>query len=305
MKYLFLSIGLAASACQPQARTKRAASAEAPVLPVASVAAAPGPVAVSALSPQLRAGLQATDLSSVLQTVRQGSAFSQDGFFGPDHYRIEVAFTDVRRDPARPTVYYLRGQDRYKGTITPFAGTFIIDRFGEQPYFTARDITEMRKRGGVLANYPGFYTASGTFELREDSTRHGAGVFRGRLAVDWFTEKDGSLTLNCRDNTGASQGGLIKYEGTWTNAATHRTYPVVWVQDILAYNAVKDVLKEFNVGERDVVINPKYARLGWNTYWENDEWWATAKHSPAAAQAPSQSLSAAPVAAADSALARQ
>ena len=28
-----------------------------------------------------------------------------------------------------------------------------------------------------------------------------------------------------------------------------------------------------NIGARDAHINPRYARVGWNTYWQNDEWW--------------------------------
>ncbi|MFD2720573.1 hypothetical protein ACFST9_17765 [Hymenobacter monticola] len=285
MKLLLISCaGLLATACHSQSPLQSAAAERLPNAPAAKVAAAsgkaealPGPVAVAALSPQLREELQSSNLASLLQTVHKTEAFAQDGFFGPDHYHIEFAFTEVRRDPARPTVYYLRGKDRYKGIITPFAGTFTVEQFGEQPYFSAREIAAMAKQGGVIANFPGYYSAIGTFELREDSTRRGAGTFRGRLAVDWYKEKDGSLTLNCRGVTGPSQGGLIKYEGTWTNATTRRTYPVVWAQDIFAYNAVQNVLKEFNIGEREVEINPEYAKLGWSNYWENKEWWTDAQ----------------------------
>jgi hypothetical protein len=34
------------------------------------------------------------------------------------------------------------------------------------------------------------------------------------------------------------------------------------------------VMKRFDIGERGSHINPKYARVGWNSFWENKEWWA-------------------------------
>jgi hypothetical protein len=34
------------------------------------------------------------------------------------------------------------------------------------------------------------------------------------------------------------------------------------------------VFKDFMLDERMGQINPKYAKLGWNEFWSNEEWWA-------------------------------
>jgi len=33
------------------------------------------------------------------------------------------------------------------------------------------------------------------------------------------------------------------------------------------------VLTRFGLGDRSGNINRKYARVGWDTYWKNEEWW--------------------------------
>lgn len=281
---LFAPVGLLALACQPQAQHQPAESAQPPVAVVAGAAAEPTkPIAavgvrpIGSLSPDMLGVLRASDLTDLLRTTHDDGGDVLNGFFGPDHYRIAFVVTDVRRDPARPDVYYLQGQDQYKGRVTPFAGTFTIRQFGEQPFYTARELAKSAEENWALTNKPNYYTTTGDFVLREDSSRHGAGVFTGQLALDWHREDYHSPTLECRNDQGFSRGGLIKYEGTWTNYQTQRATPVVWVRDLLTYNAAKEVLADFNVGERGIEVNPKYARLGWNEYWENDEWWADSK----------------------------
>lgn len=66
-------------------------------------------------------------------------------------------------------------------------------------------------------------------------------------------------------------------EGTWTSYVTGQEKPLVCVSDIFSFGG--SVLKNFDVGERGPEINPKYARLGWNEVWENDEWWVEADSS--------------------------
>lgn len=291
MKYLLLSASLLAVACQPQARTEPAKAAPHPASIVGSVAAATpakmatavtGLAPVESLSPKMQQILQDHDLSPLLQTVHSADAHAQNGFFGPDHYRIEMAFTDVRRDPTHPAVYLLRGKDRYKGRVTAFAGTFTVSRFGEQPPSSAAQLAEARQHKYSLPNPPNLYATEGRFELWEDSTQRGAGVFRGKLNIDWRIADDGTLALETRSEQSLSLGGWIKYEGTWTNSAAHRTYAVVWVENIFGYSDQHPVLNEFTIGERDPDFNPKYAKLGWNSYWENKEWWTDSKPKPAA-----------------------
>lgn len=280
--FCMLALAVAGTACQHQAPPTQAA-----VAPTMAVAPANTVSTTSdgKLTPAIRELLQRCDFSPLLQTVDTGAAgyasHVQNGFFGSNHYRIEIVMTEVRRDSAHPAVYYLRGKDRYQGVITPFAGTVTLTHLFSQPRYSARQIAEVKAEfGQELRNEADMYSALGDFELREDKTRRGSGVFRGRLAIDWALQKDGSVELAMRNGQAASQGGEIKYEGRWTSAATHRTHPVVWVENLVSYVESQHVLDEFNIGEREVVINPKYAHLGWNTYWENDEWWADSSDAP-------------------------
>ena len=262
MKYLLLSSCVLMLACQPQARLQLANAARQP-------ARAAGLALVKSLSPELRAELQARDLAPLLQTVNGSTGYAQNGFFGPDHYRIELAFAEVRRDPAHPTHYFLRGKDRYKGRITPFAGTFVMSRFDEQPADTSQH-EALRLQRQVIGS------AEGHFELREETTRLHAGLFQGQLNIDFVASRNGSLFLDTESEKLPSKGGNITYAGTWTDNNTHRMQPVVWVDDIVAYGNANKVLADFAFVERHPYFNPKYARLGWNNYWSNEEWWADA-----------------------------
>ena len=296
MKYLLVSASLLAVACQPQARNEQAKAAPHPASIVGSVAAATpakmatagaGLAPLKSLSPKMQQILQDHDLSSLLQTVGSGEGHAQNGFFVPDHYRIEMAFTEVRRDPARPAVYFLRGKDRYKGRITAFIGTLTVTRFGEQMPNPAAQPTTDKKDYTINAG-PRMYSTEGRFELREESGQRGAGIFSGKVNIDWRIRQDKSVDLYCDTINSPSQQGLIKYEGTWTSATTHGIYPVVWAEDFYSYNAHQNILTDFSVGERGMEVNPKYAKLGWNKYWENDEWWAASKPQAKTAAASSE-----------------
>ncbi|MDO7876745.1 hypothetical protein Q5H93_18515 [Hymenobacter sp. ASUV-10] len=220
--------------------------------------------------------LQNPDFSSLLQTVHSDEAdydnHAQNGFFGPTHYRIEMAMTRVWRDTANPALYHLQGLSRYKKIITPFVGEFTVGQTVEQPLYTAKEIAAQREQGIELRNESALYTTIGSFELREDSTHRGAGVFRGKLAIDWKRGDYGRLETDWRKVNSGSHGGGVWYDGTWTNNKTQQTYPVQWVENF-SYVA-EQVLPEFNIGEREMVINPKYVKLGWPEFWENEEWWA-------------------------------
>ncbi|UOQ71236.1 hypothetical protein [Hymenobacter cellulosilyticus] len=41
-------------------------------------------------------------------------------------------------------------------------------------------------------------------------------------------------------------------------------------------NIADDVMDHFNLWDRGPHINSKYTRVGWSSYWQNDEWWVEA-----------------------------
>lgn len=280
--FWILALTWATAACQHNSPPMHAA-----VHKTASVASASSqkpiskPIALvpkDTLTPEMLAVLQRYDFSPLLQTVHGtdsvAGSHALNGFFGPDHYRIEVVFTRVKRDSVQPTVYHLQGQYRYKSVITPFAGSLTITQLVDQLPYSAARIAMAKKDGYELQNDPNLYSVLGAFELREEAIHRGGSIFSGQFAMDWKIDDNGLLAQGSRDNEGPTQGGGVKFESIRTNEATHRTDSTVWVDNIFAYAGVRHVLQDFLIGERDPDFNPKYAKLGWNSYWENDEWWA-------------------------------
>ncbi len=243
-------------------------------VPAAPVVTAIDTAGFRAMAASIRpSALPSRALAALLQSSATRFPQVQNGFFGPARYRIEMIFTQVQRDSQQSSVYQIQGKSRYKKVITPFSGTITLSQVVEQPNYSPQEIAEIEESpfGLEAKNLPNMYTALGKFELREDSTQHGAGVYRGTVAVDLVVE-DGSIRQQSQTIKTLTQGGGIKYAGTWTNLQTGQTQPVVWVDNILSYHGPQ-VFRDFTVGERDVDFNPKYAKLGWNTYWQNDEWW--------------------------------
>ena len=277
MKQLLSALALAAlaTACQPQTATQ---PPQAQATPAATEPAAitlvnraddsptttsPVPTPVDATSAEL---LKRYNLASVLQTLHDGEpgqTEAMNGFYGPDHYRMEMVLTKVTRDPANFNRYLVEGKDRYKGIVTPLTGTIDLTRV-----WTRQDSVE-KERGKwelVIA-----YAALGSYELREDPTTKGAGVFRGKVAAD-ITPNDKGEMVSAFVSDSPTKNGSITYEGTWTSLVTGQQKAATWVENIMEYQGLK-IMDDLFIGERDPSINPKYAKLGWNKYWENDEWW--------------------------------
>lgn len=208
--------------------------------------------------------LRRYDLSPVLRTLpAEPTSYveTMNGFFGADRYRIELVTTRVQRDPQQPGRYQVWGKNRFKGRVTPFTGTL---------FFTKAAVGTGPSSDWDASNVP-VYTATGTYELREDPTRPGAGTFKGTIAADFTAKASGEISEYYGDKD-LTKGAGVLYDGTWTSAAGE-TKPAVWVANIWSYHGPQ-VFQNFIVGERSQHFNAKYAKLGWNNYWSNDEWWA-------------------------------
>ena len=279
MKQLLAVSALAAlaTACQPQtAATPPQAQAGPAAKPTAvavvnrvgdgSASTSPVPAPVDAKSADI---LQRYDLSRVLQTVQANvpeQSYAMNGFYGPDRYRMELVVTKVVRDPANFNRYFLTGKDRYKGIITPLTGTIDFTRV-----WTRVDSMADGHGGRELTTS---YSAVGHYELREDPTTKGAGVFQGQVAADMALDDKGQM-MQAPTWDSPSKGGGITYDGNWTSITTGQQKAATWVVNLFEYHGPA-IATDFAFGERDPQINPKYAKKGWNKYWENDEWWSNA-----------------------------
>lgn len=203
------------------------------------------------------------DLATLWAMQQRKGAAVYNGFYGPDRYRIEMYFASVTRDSLRPDQLHVTGKSRYKKNITPFSGTITIDSLA------ALRVIQGPEVAGIDPGTGQPYLALGRFTLREDSLA-GAGQFEGKLLMDFSVSREGDLAFEYFLKTPTRFAGFL-FEGEWRSYRTGQAKPVLWADNFFAL--AQGVLKNFNIGERDVEINPAYRHLGWDTYWSEEEWW--------------------------------
>lgn len=189
-----------------------------------------------------------------------------NGFFGPDHYRIELVLLDISRDAADPLLYHIYGKDRYKKQVRAFRGAIRLQRL--RPVAIQSFIEELQ---GEFAR---FYTAQGEFLFQEFGAA-GAGTFSGAIGVDFQQKADSSLAVTYfwgDEHKQYANGDQRYLKGQWV--APHLASPKALLAGVTPESIVPAVLPDFNIGERGFKLNPKYAKLGWDDYWKNEEWWA-------------------------------
>ncbi|GAB3658207.1 hypothetical protein GCM10027594_29690 [Hymenobacter agri] len=219
------------------------------------------------------------NLAPLLQTVKGGQYdYALNGFLGSDRYRTEVVITAAHQNRHNPRAYTLRGLTRTKRLIRPIQGEIVFDSLSIEPMLTAQDKQDISNWTMVsvvrLDNDKTIrrYAVMGRVRLSEEQSVTQPAVFRGRVIMELELTKKGRLNVDAPFLHGPSQGAGQQYAGTWTTTQTGKTIPAVWVSNIVGYGQF--IYSDFVVGERDVAINPKYAKQGWNELWENDEWWA-------------------------------
>lgn len=236
----------------------------APGHPAPSTLAAPG----QALSPaRCQALLARTDLGQFWRHRPQaGTSDVLNGCYGDDGRRIEFIFTSALADASKPGRYAVAGKFRCYGVVTPFRGSVVLTQVRRLP------AGSLPYASGTEAVAPA-YCATGRFALRATNSNGMGGYFDGRVALDFQPAPNHKATLlEYTSNATTRHGGLL-FEGNWRELATDEPVPVVWKQGMAVTH---DVLARFDIGERGPSINPKYRRVGWDSYWDNDEWWLNA-----------------------------
>lgn len=175
------------------------------------------------------------------------------GFLGGDFYRIDVVFHSVRRDAQLVNVYHVRGKQRYKGEITAFSGTFTLNNLEKQTLEAGRDYVKENK--AIVTAATGQYR----FQLQPASR----GVLTGDVVVQMAPSP---YPLGPLGPCG------FTFDGEWRRPSGQYK-GMMWSDNLFALG--NSVLGDFEVGERGSTINRKYLSKGWDTYWENEEWWTT------------------------------
>ncbi len=230
------------------------------------------------LKPLIFKALDAKSATAFFQKTRLDSLFVNEynypvnGFYGEDRYRIEFLFTEAKRDEKDPSLYHVKGKNRHKKTITPFEGTFKLTKISTftDPNVNQEDIENM--------NIQTMYATEGTFEFAEaDKTNPYSGLFQGNMKMEFSIGEDARPYLWFYSSVGLPSGGAgYRFDGTWTSyTKPDMKKPVIFAADLFRF--ANDILKDFSMGEREVEINKKYYALGWDNFWENEEWWHEAE----------------------------
>ncbi len=226
------------------------------------------------LKPLIFKDLNAKEATAFFKNNRLDSLFVSEyiypvnGFYGADRYRIEFLFTEVKQDATDPTLYHVKGKNRHKKVITPFDGTFKLGKISTftDPNVNVDDVQNM--------NVETLYATEGTFEFAEaDKTSPYSGLFQGNMKMEFSIGEDKHANLWFYSSVGLPSGGAgYRFDGTWTSyTKPDMQKPVIFAADLFRF--ANDILKDFSMGEREVEINKKYNNLGWDSFWENEEWW--------------------------------
>ena len=227
--------------------------------------------------------LQKVNFHDILGSGSADAATIFNGFYGTDRYRSEFYISDVVTDTANPFVIQLKGKSKYKKNITDFTGSIVLDSvfgfkdltYDYQDFLTYYEGDTAEKFEGDT--FIGTYHAKGHFKLDENSNQPGAGSFAGNFFMDFFPNYNENheltgynLWYNTHNET--LRGGFL-FDGSWISYKTAETKPLLFAADLFMFG--NEILEDFSYGEREIEINEKYRNLGWDNYWEAEEWWNT------------------------------
>ena len=210
-----------------------------------------------------------------------------EGFFGPDHYRFVMVFSQATRDKVHPEVYHVSGKCHYRKNIRSFTGTLTLRRIEDADVFyspsddifaaeyaASLDPDSTNERLIRASAQLHIYSAWARLQLTEEATEN-SGKFEGEAVLNFYVNDKKRVGYasapSLLDGEPARGSGLL-LRGIRRNRTTQQLKKFVVADDVFA--AAPDVYKDFGIGDRGYEINPKYAKLGWNEAWANDEWWA-------------------------------
>ncbi|KAA9327512.1 hypothetical protein F0P96_16145 [Hymenobacter busanensis] len=230
-----------------------------PVRKAPAVVAKTKAASVNALSSRKMAFFKRVNVAPLLRFNAAEGNNIFNGFYSYDYWRLEFVLTSVKRDSEHPNVYYVRGKSRHHRKVTPFSGTITFTDYLALAKPNTSDLPHQPWQAATI---------SGTFAFQEAGGRRG--TFSGEVDMDIAPDKERGVQTWCCAADNETRGGGILFEGQWRSGKEQ--VPVIWKDNI--FGLARQILTDFEIGERDVHINRKYAARGWDTYWENEEWWA-------------------------------
>jgi hypothetical protein len=286
-----LALVVSGTACQhstPASQITAVAPATSAALPKPSLIVQ-APALPDSLTSATKELLQRVDLTQLLTaTAFEKEANYQpvlDGFFDTNPQRLSLTILQATRDSLRPGRFWVMGKTRFKRQISRFEGVMqlvSLSDYYEQGLLLSQGNDKLTyvadstlEAGGYIANARAY---SATASFRFNSPAPAAYVLTGQALLDfWVTDKGVVGFMNAPAQgeileKAPTKGSGLVLRGSWQDIPSKLVKPFLVSQNIFLLSP--GLISDFGVGERSAGVNPKYAKLGWASYWQNDEWWA-------------------------------
>lgn len=175
------------------------------------------------------------------------------GIFGTNRTKINMRFNSILKKSGER--YEVKGKDILKGKICSFVGNLVIERL---------EIVYLDEN-----NDEALLLAVGKYNFVENGSTKGSGVFFGSfrkyIMYSWKNHK--FFPADGYTERGSEEG----FAGFWKNSSNNSTYECHFGFE----RYPEDIAGDFDIGDGEPIINPKYKEYGWNSNFEmngENEW---------------------------------
>jgi hypothetical protein len=193
---------------------------------------------------------------------------SSFGFFGKNNAMIEYYISSATLSTTKPGAIIVVGKTKFKKTITDFTGEMMIESVSKNSFLDKKTL-----KGNVTYTN---YQIQGTWHFAENKNEKFAGEFNGKWQADAYsTDKWKEMQFGHEGKAKSlTNNNDLVLKGTWVSYATPvQTKQVSFSNNIGVLG--NSMFKNFYYyGDREEGIDPKFAKNGWDHYYDNEEWWA-------------------------------
>lgn len=183
------------------------------------------------------------------------------GILGDNYRQILVRISSVIQDKKDPTIYIVNGNSKVGRVIRNFKGDIKIINA-----FLSKDTSIAKPNcGSVFAEY-NFY---------EDSIETHTGIFKGILESLISLDTTKKFVYPDISNEESEGSWIHSYIGIWQDYRSGQSKKCIWGNGDLPFTF------DFDMGDGEMIVNPKYLKNGWERTNSHKDWYLDKKdHKP-------------------------
>jgi len=191
--------------------------------------------------------IQAYDLSPIWLS----GLYCRNGVIGSTYKRIQVYISSAKRNDAHLTQYSVHGKTKVGKIVRKFSGWIQV-----RHAFEWKDTLDVPPNSGTLI---------AEYLFKEDSSLGYTGTFQGNLSSDFVLLPSKHLAYLDTSYIVADGYANNTFVGTWTQYKSTNAKKCIWGDYRLPYTF------DFDKGDGEMYVNPKYRANGWQSYDDNTE----------------------------------